>query len=82
MPLGILICQRQLIPVIWRHYADIAGTASGHPRMTAPQTPGHHRPRPGGHRRKPPGRLADARGCTLDSAVHVKPDHATSAARP
>jgi len=47
--------------------------------------PGHQRTRPSGPHHppgKPPGRRADTQGCTLDSAAHVKPEHATGAARP
>jgi hypothetical protein len=44
------------------------------PAISAPAFPG--RPAPG----KSPGRWADARGCTLNSAAHVKPEHVTGAA--
>ena len=39
-------------------------------------------PRPHHSRGKPPGRWADTPGSTLDSAAHVKPEHAASPARP
>jgi hypothetical protein len=47
--------------------------------------PGHQRTRPSRPhhpRGKPPGHRADTQGCTLDSPAHVKPEHATGAARP
>jgi hypothetical protein len=47
--------------------------------------PSHQRTRrspPTPPRGKPPGRRTDTRGCTLDSAARVKPEHATGAARP
>ena len=36
----------------------------------------------GPNRSTQPRRRADTRGCTLDSAAHVKPEHAAGAARP
>jgi hypothetical protein len=58
----------------------------GHRHALPDHRPSHQRTRPsppsttpGG---KPPGRRADTRGCTLDSAAHVKPEHPADAARP
>jgi hypothetical protein len=42
--------------------------------------PSAHPPSPAARPGKSPGRWADARGCTLNSAAHVKPEHVTGAA--